>query len=250
MRSGLLALVLVALAFPLLAADYEQFMLPVAPSVTMCAFNSRYEARLLVFNDQNRAIQSFCADGDCGALAAKSGVQMTGPDAGPTPRPRFLYVPKEDAAHLRMSLLVESMDLDKPEERSYAELPVIRASDFRHDKVQLFVRVDPGFRQGLRIYSLDGHQATRVIMRVFTLESNELMREETYWVWPEGAWENEAGLQAGPAFSMECDLSVYPWLVGRQVRVELEPVEPETKIWGFISVTNNKTQHFYVVTPR
>ncbi|MBV9494348.1 MAG: hypothetical protein JOZ54_08875, partial [Acidobacteria bacterium] len=178
MRNGVLVLVaLVVLASPLAAADLEQFMLPIAPSVTTCALNSRYESRLVVYNDQSSAVKSFCADGDCGALAAKSGMEMTGPDAGPTPRPRFLYVPKDVADHLRMSLLVESMDMDHPEDRSYSELPIVRASDFTHGKVQLLVRVDPGFRQGLRIYSLDGHQATRVIMRVYTLESNELMRE-------------------------------------------------------------------------
>jgi len=250
MKFPVLSLLVLLLAFPALAEQYEQLMLPIAPSVTTCGYHSRYEARLIVFNQHAQRLDAFCADGDCGAIAAKSGLEMTGPLTGGTPLPRFLYVPAEQAKGLRMSHLVESMDMAHPEERSYAELPIVRASDFRTGKIELFVRVDEGFRQGMRLYGLDGHRASQVIMRVFKLDTNQLMREETYTMWPQGAWENEAGLQATPSFSMECDLSVYKWLVGQQVRIELEPVDPETKYWAFISVTNNKTQHFYTVTPR
>lgn len=250
MKLSVLSLLVLFLALPLFAADYEQLMLPIAPSVTTCGYHSRYEARLIVFNQHDQPLQRFCEDGDCGFIGAKSGLEMTGPLTGGTPLPRFLYVPAGELKDLRMSLLVESMDMERPEERSFAELPILRASDFRSGKIELFVRIDEGFRQGLRLYGLDGHQAQQIIMRVFKLDTNQLLREETYTMWPVGEWENEAGLQARPSFSMECDLSVYTWLVGQQVRIELEPVDPETKYWAFISVTNNKSQHFYTVTPR
>lgn len=37
---------------------------------------------------------------------------------------------------------------------------------------------------------------------------------------------------------------------GQKVRVEIEPLTPGLKYWAFLSVTNNKTQHFYTVTAR
>jgi hypothetical protein len=34
------------------------------------------------------------------------------------------------------------------------------------------------------------------------------------------------------------------------VRIELEPITPGLQYWAFISITNNKTQHFYTVLGR
>jgi hypothetical protein len=61
---------------------------------------------------------------------------------------------------------------------------------------------------------------------------------------------NDQGLALRPSFSMECDLSSDIPANGRHVRIEIEPLSEGLKFWAFVSVTNNKTQHFYTVVPR
>jgi len=34
-----------------------------------------------------------------------------------------------------------------------------------------------------------------------------------------------------------------------RVRIEIIPVEPNVLLWGFVSVTNNATQHATLITP-
>ena len=242
-------LVLVLFALPLTAAEYEKLMLPVAPSVVYCGYHSKYDTRLVAFNGNDSPIDRFCSDEMCGALPASTGTVVIG-DHLMVPRPSFIYVPKHVADDMQMSLIVESSDTIRPEERSYTELPVVRESDFRNGKIQIVgVRMDDGFRKTLRIYGLDGATPTQVRVRVYALRSTTPAYEHDYWLLPqEGA--NSEGLDAAPTFNMECDLSAYVENYGAPVRVELEPLTPGAKIWGFVSITNNVTQHFYTVVPR
>lgn len=242
-------LVLVLLTLPLAAAEYEKLMLPVAPSVVYCGYQSMYDTRLIAFNGNDSTVERFCSDEMCGALPASTGTVVAGQQLM-VPRPAFIYVPKDAAAEMQMSLIVESSDIMRPDERSYTELPVVRESDFREGKIQIVgVRMDEGFRKTLRIYGLDGATPTLVRVRVYALRSIKAAYEHDYWLLPqEGA--NADGLDAAPTFNMECDLSGYIHNYGAPVRVELEPLTPGAKIWGFVSITNNVTQHFYTVVPR
>lgn len=58
------------------------------------------------------------------------------------------------------------------------------------------------------------------------------------------------GRDVRPSFGMECNMSDHVPAEGQKVRIELEPVTPGLKYWAFLSITNNKTQHFYTVLPR
>lgn len=245
-RAALLSLVL---SLPVLAADYEKLMLPVAPSVVYCGYHSKYDTRLIAFNGAATPVERFCSDEICGALPASTGTVVVGEHV-PIPKPSFIYVPKALARDMQMSLIVESSDTLHPEERSYTELPVVRESDFREGKIQIVgVRMDDGFRKTLRIYGLNGSEGAHVVVRVFALRSTTPAYEHVYWLQPQ-AGKNEAGLDAAPSFNMECDLSAYVDNYGMPVRVEIEPLTPGAKIWGFVSITNNVTQHFYTVIPR
>jgi hypothetical protein len=231
----------VLLALPVAAADFERVLLPIAPSTVMCGYHSRFETKLVVFNQADRLADD---------LAPMTGREVSGPQVM-TPLPAYRYIPKADAEALQMRLRIESSDQEKLDERFFIDLPIVRESEFRTGKMQIYgVRVDPGFRQTLRIYGLDGHAATQVMMRAYPMDSNVLIREEPYWLYPEGDWVDSEGRMAGPSFTMECDLSKDWELIGRQVRVEVEPMDPNARIWAFVSVTNNKTQSFYTVMPK
>ena len=247
-----IAVVLVALLAPvtLFAADYEQLMLPIAPSVVHCGYESRYETRLLAYNSDGEAPARFCAEGRCNELRPNTGSELGGDYAGGTPLPAFLYVPKEVADDIRFSIQVESSERSRLEERAFTELPVVRAGDFREGKMQLVgVRMDPEFRQTIRMYGLDGLQYGEIMMRVYALGSGEKIHECVHYLWPLTSEKTAEGLQLRPSFGMECDMSEHVPADGSKVRIELEPLTPGLKYWAFMSITNNKTQHFYTVLP-
>lgn len=250
MKRAVLVALVILVALPLAAAEYEKLLLPVAPSIVICDKHSKYDTRLVAFNGNKHAVERICSDGElCRGLAARTGTVIAGrPER--VPQPAFMYIPKEDAANMQLSLMVESSDSMKPEERSYTELPIVRESDFRSDTINIVgVRMDKDFRKTLRIFGLDGSTPIAVRVRVFSLGWSWPAYEHVYWLLPQ-AGQNDEGLDLAPTFNMECDLSAYVGNYDDPVRVELEPLTEGAKIWGFVSVTNNATQHFYTVVPR
>jgi hypothetical protein len=250
MKTSLVALVVLA-ALPLLAADVEQFLLPVSPSVVHCGYESRYETRLVAFNDSRETPDLLCATGDCAAVQPLATVEFAGGYAGGTPLPAFVYLPKESARRMRMSLVVESSERSRLDERSYTELPIVSAREFTTGKMQFVgVRVDEGFRQTVRMYGLDGERGGQVMMRVYPMDSGMLLHECVHEISSITHEKTAEGYDLRPAFGMECDMSEHIPARNQKVRIELEPITKGLQYWAFISITNNKTQHFYTVLGR
>jgi hypothetical protein len=245
-RALLFALVL---STPLAAAEYERVMLPIAPMSMNCAYDSRYDVTLTIYNAGNHAVARPCGDASCGEVAAKSAIAVTSSPM-PTPQPSYIYLPKEDAAQLQLMLRTESGSINRDEDRRFfTDLPIVRDSDFKTGKMEFVgVRIDPNWRQSLRLYGLDGRDVADIVMRVYSMSSNALIKEDTFHLWPL-AWSNDLGFEAAPSFAMECDLSEDPTLIGQIVRIELEPTKAETRYWSFLSMTSNRTQHFYTQLP-
>lgn len=251
MKCGVLVLALM-IALPVVAEDYEQLLLPVAPSVVHCARDSRFETRLIAYNGNDDAPRTICPEGRCRAVLPNTGLEFTGDFAGALPLPAFLYVPKEEAEKMRFSIVVEASELNHPEERAYTELPVVRASDFREGKLEFIgVMLDEDFRQTVRTYGLDGQGSGTLIMRVYSLETGELEHSCLHYVSPlsETPETTAEGRPMRPSFGMECNMSDHVHAHGQRVRIELEPITPGLRYWAFMSITNNKTQHFYTVLP-
>jgi hypothetical protein len=238
-------------AFTAGASEVERLMLPIAPSVVFCGYDSRYETRLLVYNGGDRRVDRLCVDAECGDFDPRVAREFSGAFAGGLPLPLFVYLPPDDAGAMRMSLLVESSQRSRPAERSYTEIPVVRDSDFRNGPMQFVgVRMDPGFRQTVRIYSPDSYARGEVMMRVYSLDTSEELHSCSHELWPVSFDPSREGRPKHPSFGMECDMSEHVVAYGQKVRIELEPVTPGLRYWAFVSVTNNETQHFYTVLPR
>ena len=67
---------------------------------------------------------------------APGGHQLTGPTLGGS-YPTFLYLPKEEAEQLRMSLVTQSHMWNRPDDPGFTELPIVRASEFRDKTIDL-----------------------------------------------------------------------------------------------------------------
>lgn len=195
-------------------------------------------------------MRTICAEDGCGTIAAASGREIIG-DTRMVPRPTYLFLPKEQADRLRLSLVVESGDIDHPETHAFAELPIVRASDFRDTKLTLVgVRMDEGFRQTVRIFGLDGNQWGAVQVRAYDLASAELVYDDTMVLAPMSDERLPDGTSMRPSLSMECDLTKDVPANGHNLRLEIEPLTAGLKFWAFVSVTSNKTQQFYTIVPR
>jgi hypothetical protein len=248
MRIARLSWFVLLLALPAAAQEYERFLLPVSPAVNYCGYDSQYETRLLLFNDSDAKVSALCFAADCAPVEARRGRTITG---GPAmvPLPSYLYVPRESADHVSASLLVESRQRGGAD-TFYSEIPVIPESDFR-DRIELLgIRTDENYRQTLRIYGRDSDAGNSVRVMIYDLDTGELLYHapHTLYVFP---IDPSARLSSSPAFSMECNLTdLSRWLRGRQLRIVIVPEEGQSKIWAFVSVTNNDTQHFYNVLPK
>lgn len=233
------------------ASETERILLPIAPSVVHCGYDSRYETRLLAYNDGEKHVGRMCVNGECGSLEPGTAREFSGQFAGGLPLPVWIDLPRAEAETMRMSLLVESSERSRPAGRSFTEIPVVRESEFRDVRMQFVgVRMDPGFRQTIRIYGLDSHARGEVMMRVFSLETGEEVHSCIHELWPVSFEAGDGGLAKHPSFGMECDMSEHVLAYGQKVRIELEPVTPGLRYWAFMSITNNETQHFYTVLPR
>jgi hypothetical protein len=247
-----LSLALLLVAHPAaFASEFERLLLPVAPSVVHCGYESRYDTRLVIFNDGGRRLETLCVDNTCASLDAGSAEEISGEFAGGLPLPLFVYVPRAELENVQMSLMVETSHREKPEERSFTEVPIVRDSDFRDGRMQFIgLRMDPDFRQTVRMFGFDPHAHGQIMMSVYSLETSKLLHSCPHDLWPLSSEVTAEGLAKRPSFGMECDMSDHLPADGNKVRIELEPITPGLKYWALISVTNNTTQHFYTLLPR
>lgn len=230
------------------ASDLEQVLLPVGPSVVHCAFDSRYETRLLAYNAGSVRAERICTGAECLEVGPMVAQEFNGGYTGGLASPLFVYLPKETAAKLRLSLVVESALQAHPEERAFTEVPIVRASDFTAGKMEFIgVRVDDGFRVAVRIYGLT-QEPGELMMHVYSLETGEKIHECLHEIAPLSEEVTAEGLPLRPSYGMECDMSEELEHNGQKVRVVLEPLTEGLRYWAFLTITNNKTQHFSTVT--
>ncbi len=150
-------------------------------------------------------------------------------------------------------------DLSRQARTAGTELPMPPDTAFRNSKFSLLnVPVEESFRRTLRIYELDGtEREARVIVRLF--------RSTTTFGHPNGTPDlllGEATLnlafQAPGIFGVEnpgyaelTDLSsIAPLGDAESLRIEIEPASDGLKLWAFVTVIHNESQHATVISPQ
>lgn len=141
---------------------------------------------------------------------------------------RFIEVPREQKDDFSVSLRV--YDTSRSAENFGTEIPVVRTTDFYRTRFALpGVPLDPGFRNTLRLYAT-GPTTVQLLV------GNDI---------------HDIQLRAGahvfdPAYAQ---FTAFPAGSGT-VRVLVAGEENGPAVWGFITVTNNATQHITTITPR
>lgn len=241
--------------------DWETVLVPVyVDESTPGAGNSLWATELWIRNNDSEAVEIApwpCPDGMAcppvypSRFPLAPGHSLRGlPPVRRTPNPaRLLFLPKDRGANVSFNLRVLN---GAARFETGTELPVVRGSAFRNTTAQLLnVPFEPsGHRFLLRLYDLS-RVTTRFAVRVYEQVENE-----------SGAPVGEVILttiltDAGPDFAsapgyvaFDVEQIVPPQLVGRPLRIEIEPLVPYARFWALLTITSDVTQHVTVVTPQ
>jgi len=248
------------------APVFERILLPVAVRAPINgAFGSVWTTTITILNAADRPVDirgydwapAGCGIPECGGPPpTPSGVTFF-PKPLPSPLPgSLLYVDSTAAADVHVGLRLQ--DLSRQSETWGTEVPVVREKDMYVTTFELLdVPLTDGFRQILRLYNVNavGTPVAHARVRFYRVDpavysltdpfgprppADPLLLEETVTF----AVNNGLGYAEIPNIAAMSSL-----MGSSRVRIEIIPVEPNVLLWGFVSVTNNATQHATLITP-
>lgn len=226
--------------------DREQFLVPVFLDPVKGAYGSEFRTELHGLNaGRNQLLKVWGLQPVCRTTPPICGDWLTEPMVSLEPGVfgtdladyqlyqtgtpgRFIEVPRAQKDDLSLSLRVS--DTSRSAENFGTEIPVVRTADFfRTGFALLGVPLDPRFRNTLRLYATGP-------TTVHLLVGNDI---------------HEVALRAGahafdPAYAQ---FTAFPAGSGT-IRVLAAGKENGPAVWGFITVTNNETQHITTIAPR
>lgn len=248
--------------------QFERVLLPIVTFNPLPgAFGSLWESSLWIRNDAADFVKVFGFDRNCfipecpldQVSPIRSGTTIHPRSGTPANFPgRFLFV--ESLLAERISFGLRFRDLSRQAETWGTEIPVVREREFRSDYVSLLdVPVTEGFRQVLRVYELNGVDVrdARVRIRAFRLNPGNITADGVPPPDPL-LGEREFQLQFvqvpsqyNPAYFAIGDLrAIAPLGDSTRIALKIEPVTPGLRLWAFVTIVNNETQHATVITPQ
>ncbi len=255
-------------AQPVFDETYERFLLPVFIGQTPGTNGSLFSTSLTVFNtsvsydlriwglEEHCGVNVICPPPDYAEPVvvrpyAAEGVFFEGPVILPNGNPgRFVYVPKTEAN--RFAATLRAFDVSRSSQNYGTQMPVVRESDFSNEPIALpDVPMRPPFRNTLRIYSTTPTKA------YVWFAGPEIIGSPT--ITPPAGQEvilREGMNEFDPAYAQFTRFEEYP----HNLTVVVQPGEPSclgcvppppaAKLWAFITVTNNDTQHITTIFPQ
>lgn len=205
------------------------------------AYGSRWVVRLTAYNDfslRNRIASGHCPLASCPAEYAEPFSTFEFLFPFPANEPLGIYVDVGFPDHV--TFYYRTRDISRQPETAGTMLPILHERDATDEKLQFVaVPVEDRFRIMLRLYALDGPDNPKVTIR---------------------ATQTGAVLWSG---SLPVPRTSYPFLYvpaqaqfaevqsllgdfHGEVGIEIEGT-PGKRIWGFVTVTHNETQHVTVV---
>ena len=253
-------------AFPQVSPAFEKVLVPVFIQQPLPgAFGSSWITDFWISNSGDAPVLFGGGfDFGCAFPPCADGARL---DPGATFRPRVLSRPDglqgtfvlADARYADgLSFALRFRDLSRQSQTWGTEVPVVREDEFRSDKVSLVdIPISQGFRQVLRVYELeDTGRVAFVRVRAYRLRlQNDLPNASPDVFLGEGVFQLQfisPGVPSGaPGYLAIFDLGAVAPLGGvDRIRLEVEPVTEGLRLWAFVTVVNNETQHATVITPQ
>ena len=234
-------------------AFYEPVLFPVI-FTGLGAFGSRWDT-VVVFRNENDyplTLQAgsiftvLCFPGCDSRPQAHSTLKLNGVVY---PTGYVQLVPRQAASRLHFGVLVR--DLSRQAEALGTEIPVIRENEFFDRPFELLnVPTDSRFRVALRLYSFEGGNRTffsALPVAIWSSDSDQLLVSTNIVLL------GNLGYVSMPGYAQISDLvTAYPELAGKgPLRIQIgEIAKGSATFWGFVTVTNNDTQHVTTITPQ
>lgn len=236
---------------------YEGVLLPITLERPVNGgFGSVWTSQLALYNAGSTRIAMRDVYAECSALCPDTVRLEPGEVEIARPSPRsdrsaghIVYFRTQDIPYVRFNLRIQ--DISRQALTWGTELPVVRERQFTSEPIHLInIPTDSRFRQTLRVYSFDGFQDFTVRAIFIDMSSGATLKELTlelhrdeYNVTPYSYFPGYAQIDALADTLPELRSAT-------RFRVELHLIEPAARIWAFVTVTNNETQHVTTVTPQ
>jgi hypothetical protein len=236
---------------PPFEGDMERVLFPVNLAVRG-AFGSDWTTDLAVRNDGPITIDTrphFYARPDTPVLPIPGPIVAGGKGYFPfvmRDGGQFLYTPRRLEKFLSYASHV--VDRSRSDIDLGTEVPVVRDEDAADVIKLLEVPVDARYRAKLRVYNLDQNGVVGVILRD-PVDGRTVQRAVELTGYEVCA--NPPCFSERAAFGV-LDLDSIPELRTMQNGVDVTIKSPtrDARLWGFVTVTNNETQHVTVYTPQ
>lgn len=237
---------------------YERVLVPVyLPNAIPGAYGSLWESNLWVRNEgtQRVRIRTACnitCPPDSG-VDLEPGQSLKNPQLvqeGPrVPNPGGFVLALPVGARIRVKM--HTRDLTRQSQTWGTEIPTVPQDDFLSGTNSLLpVPTDDRFRVMLRMYTRDENSVARFRVRLYALDDvTRFPHSEPLLAETEVTGSAASVVDPGYA-EIAAIVQAFPVLKARELlRVEIQPVDPTTRYYAFITVTNNETQHITTVTP-
>jgi len=166
----------------------------------------------------------------------------------------------DGAADHDLRLSLRFRDLSRQGSTWGTELPVPREGDFARSVSLIDVPVEDGFRQTLRIYSLEQSESVdEVTVAVYRLDpsrtepsgdADELLGASTL-TFAYAPPPSPGSFPLHPGYAEVTDLSTLaPLGDATRLRLQIESPSAAVRVWAFATVIHNETQHATVITPQ
>ncbi|HYI08196.1 MAG TPA: hypothetical protein VEK57_03915 [Thermoanaerobaculia bacterium] len=236
------------------AGDYERVLFPVTfegPG----AHGSDWTTNIIVRNDSPLTVETaplFWLNPDSTTSgppilgpfppAGRARFRELGSQAG-----RFLYIPRGLESFFSYSSHI--LDQSRAGTNLGTEIPVVHVGDTSNRIRLVNVPLDPAFRARLRIYEWDSQPRFVTVTVINVLEDEQhiirLRLDAAVITCP-----TTPCLQPEPGYAA-LDFSTIPALAGAALGdVIIESETGDARLWAFVSVTNNETQHVTLYTPQ
>lgn len=221
------------------------------------AFGSQWTSVLTMHNRSDLGIDPWNPVVRCGAGERRHPQIPAGATLDLTPfsllswqHGTLFAVPREQADDLAFSLHIR--DLSRQAESFGTEIPVVRESELPRSPITLLeVPLDSRFRRMLRVYDLAAVDGVPVVMR-WKLDDGTQVGSDQRLVLRTVArcvaapcWLPEPAGISLPLFDDPLPASI----TQDHLHVEIEPLMPYSRLWAFVTVTNNATQQVTTITP-
>lgn len=223
----------------------QRYLLPIVVRQEIGAFGSRWSSFTFAYSEQGAIIRYLqecpisCAPDS--TLEPRKVVQLALVPAMAGWPGRIVFAPV--GTHFQLTVT----DTQVNARSAGTAIPVIAESDLSSVGLQILaVPLREGFRSMLRVYDLAGNST--VTAKFFDVTSGALLLSTSL------ALINPESYEPWRAFTPGYAQLPFSWstleLTGRNtVRIEITPADG-TRVWGFVSVTQNETQQFTAYLPR